>query len=332
MTALALPFLLHLPFTARCDTLHRSAFDTPTSLADWSLSGAEYAVEDGWLTVRSEQSNPYAALKLKHDGDGTFRAKVRNARECHWVAILARGVYRLEVNNQFVELRLLRRVGDEWRLVAQVGGYELYPLNTQEFELRLVVEGQRICGFIDRKRLLEYEDPEPAPPGGDYALLSGWGTNCAWRGVSLSDTPDLAEWPREELPAKAPAGLVGVTWVRGLRDDGVYFDGEAAGLTYRLNNPGDEERSLTLSLRLIDVRQRTVAEKPQTITLPPGEEREAMVEFTPPARGCFKIALFAGTSADELGWVEDLGSFTVVPRRLHDAPPDAVSPFGGHLD
>jgi len=308
------------------------AFGDPGALDDWSLSGATYGVADGWLTVRSGKSNPYAALKVRHDGDGTFRATVRNARECHWVAILARGVYRLEVNNQFVQLRLLRKLGDEWKIVGQAGGYELYPLNTQEFELRLAMQGSRVSGFIDRKKLIEYDDPEAVAPGGNYALLSGWGTNCAWRDVSLSDAPDLSEWPREAPPVKAPANLVEVTWVRGLHDDNVYFDGETAGLTYRLKNPADAERRLVLSRRLVDLWQRTVAEQLETITLQAAEEREFTTKFVPHARGCFKVALYAGTKAQDLGWVEDLGSFTVVPRSLHDASRNPDSCFGGHMD
>jgi hypothetical protein len=327
---LLLPLLVapHCPATIVYDR----PFSDPGALDDWPLSGATYEVADGWLTVRSEKSNPSAALKVRHDGDGTFRATVRNARECHWVAVLARGVYRLEVNNQFVELRLLRKLGDEWKLVAQVGGYELYPLNTQEFELRLTMQGGRVCGFIDRKKLIEYDDAEPVPPGGGYALMSGWGTNCAWRDVSLSDAPDLSEWPREGPPAKASTNLVEVTWVRGLHSDNVYFGGETAGLTYRLKNPGDAERRLALSLRLIDVWQRTVAEKPETAAFRAGEEREFTVQFAPPARGCLKVALYAGTSSADLGWVEDLGSFTVVPKALYDGRRNARSCFGGHMD
>jgi len=329
-TLLLLPLLV-AP-CCRAALVYDSAFLDPGALDDWSLDGADYALEDGWLTVRSTQSNPYAARKRKHDGDGTFRATVRNARECHWVAILARGVYRLEVNNEFVQLRLLRKVGDEWRLVDQASSYELYPLSTQEYELRLAVQGTRILGFIDRKLLLEYTDPDPVPPGGDYALLSGWGTNCAWRSVSLSGTPDLTQWPREELPPKASPGLVEVTWVRGRSADNVYFDGEMAGPTYRLRNPGNEGRRLALSLRLIDLWQQTVAEQSQTITLMAGEERELSVDFAPPARGCFKVALYAGESAESVAWVEDLGSFTVAPRVLYERPRDPASCFGGHMD
>jgi len=316
--------------------LHQSDFaafpDGPADLADWTLSGAEYAIEDGWLTVRSEQSNPYAALKLRHDGDGTFRATVRNARECHWSAILARGVYRLEINNQFVRLALHRLIDDEWQLVDEADEYSIYAHNTQTFELRLTIAGNRVQGFIDDKKLVEYEDTAPVPADGDYALMSGWGTDLAWRDISLSDEPDLSEWPYEELPTPALGGLAEVTWVRWLNPDSLYVDGEPAGLKLKLRNPVEAPTDLVLRYDLIDVWQRTVHEKLESVSLAAGEERELQVMFTPPARGCFKIALYVGRSEDDLGWLEDLGSFTVLPAALREAPPNPDSYFGGHMD
>ncbi len=325
-----------LPSPSRAAVLHQSSFaalpDGVADLADWALSGAEYKIEDGWLTVKSEQTNPYAALKVRHDGDGTFRATVRNARDCHWSAILARGVYRLEINNQFVRLGLHRLIDDEWQLVDEAKDYSIYPHNTQAFELRLAIVGNRLHGFIDDKKLVEYEDTAPVPADGDYALMSGWGTNLAWTDTSLSDEPDLSEWPYEVHPAPAPEGLAEVTWVRWMSPDSIYVDGEPAGLKFRLKNPVEEPTDLVLRYRLIDIWQRTVDEKSESVSLAGGEEREFQVTFTPPARGCFKIALYAGRSADDMGWLEDLGSFTVLPEALYDAPSNPNSYFGGHMD
>jgi len=80
------------------------------------------------------------------------------------------------------------------------------------------------------------------------------------------------------------------------------------------------------------VRGREVAAESQQVTLDPGKEQERSVEFKPPGRGCFKVALDAGLDEADLAWVEDLGSFTVVPRKLFDAPRSEKSPFGGHMD
>lgn len=73
--------------------------DGPAAVPGWSLSGGEFGCEDGWLTVTSERDNPAAVLPVRHGGDPTFRATARGAVHCHWSALLARGVYRLEVNN-----------------------------------------------------------------------------------------------------------------------------------------------------------------------------------------------------------------------------------------
>lgn len=296
------------------------------------LGGGTCRVEDGWLTVSSEQSNPYLALAAKHERDFTFRAMVRNARECHWVGLVARGVYRLEVNNQFVELRLLRKRGDEWDVVDEVGGYSVYAHNTQDFELRLVAEDNRICGFIDDKLLVEFEDTEPVAEGGDYAMLSGWGTDCAWSGISLTDERDLGEWPYEEKPPPAPKELVEVTLVRGLREDQVYFDGQTCGLRVRVRNPSAEARTVYLGLPLVDVWGKEVAARRETLEFGAGEERELTIEYQPSRRGCYKVPLWAGATENDLGWVEDLGSFVVVSEAVHDRPRNAGSCFGGHMD
>jgi hypothetical protein len=149
--ALVLLSPLLAALSACAQPLYRSEFlplpPGPAKLADWDLRDAQYALQDGWLTVSSERSNPRALLKPTHAGDFTFRATVRGAGECHWSGLLARGVYRLEVNNQFVELALLRLVGDEWEKVARAPAYSRYLRNTGSFELRLVGRGSRISGF-----------------------------------------------------------------------------------------------------------------------------------------------------------------------------------------
>jgi len=83
---------------------------------------------------------------------------------------------------------------------------------------------------------------------------------------------------------------------------------------------------------MTDLWQEPVAEKRETVTLGAGEERELLVEFTPRRRGFFKVALHAGHSDADSGWVEDLGGFTIVPKSVYDAPRNPSSVFGGHMD
>ncbi|MBI2301399.1 MAG: hypothetical protein HYU66_21040 [Armatimonadetes bacterium] len=333
MTRLLLALLVAAPVPAA--VLYRGDLaglpDGPARLGHWRLDGGDYTLAGGWLGVQSAQSNPLAALDLKHDGDFTFCAQVRNSRSCHWAALLARGVYRLETNSQFVHLGLLRKTGGEWKLVGQAPDPWAYAQNTQDLTLRLTLAGRHVSGFVDDKKLVEWDDPDLAPAGGDYALMSGWGSRLAWRDIELSDQPDQHEWPRETLPRPAPAGLAETTFVRG-SSDGTYSEGDLAALTYRLTTRREQPVAVLLRLRLIDVRGHEVGRRQQHVTLTPGQELPLTVEFTPPARGCFKVALDAGTSAADLGWVEDLGSFTVLPPKLRDMPFDPQSYFGGHMD
>lgn len=304
----------------------------PADLKEWRLEGANYQVQAGWLHVSSEKSNPCATLRIGHDGDGTFRATVRNARTCHWTALQGKGVFRLEVNNEFTRLALHRLTDKQWKLVGEAKDYGNYARNRYEFELRLVFVGTKVYGFLDDKKLIEYEGPAPVPPGGQYGLVSGWGTDLSWRSVSLTDEPDLSQWPMETPPKAAPKDLVTVTWVRGLTDDNIYADREMAGLKFRVLTGRKSETKVRLVYRLIDVRQQAVGEQTEAATLRPGQEAQLAVQFIPPCRGCFKVALYAGTGESEPAWVEDLGSFTVLPRSVNDAPRNPDSYFGGHMD
>jgi hypothetical protein len=306
--------------------------DGPAQVARWGLGGGKYAIEKGWLTVRSEQSNPQALLHVSHDEDGTFRATVRNARSCHWLALLARGVYRLEISREHGRMDLQRLVGKTWKTVVQGPEYGPYARNTQEFELRLVWVGAKVYAFLDDKKLIEYDDPLPVPAGGEYGLSSGWGTDLAWRQVQISAQPDLSEWPYESLPPPAPRDLVEVVWVRGASTDGVYFDGEKPALQFKLRTARQVPTPLRLRFRLIDVRQQEVTNEWRSVTLEPGKEQQLEVAFQPARRGCFKVALDAGLSDADLAWVEDLCGFTVVSRKLADAPRHSDSYLGGHMD
>jgi hypothetical protein len=328
--------------TANARTLYQSDFksqpDGAVKLKQWALGGGKYRAEKGWLRVTSSRSNPLATLRVKHTGDATFRATVRNARNNHRTALIAHG-WRLEINNQHVRMELHAPAGRGTKLVAH-GPYRPFSRFEQTFELRLVFAGRKVCGFIDSRKVVEHEADAPVAADGPYALMGGWGTNVAWCAISLSDKPDLTEWAAGTLLKPAPKGIVEVTRVRGLKDDNIYFDGEAAGLrvsfaTRRVSlttRRRDPAKKTHLRFRLVDVHQRTVAEQVMDVSLAATKSHDLTVKFRVKRRGCFKVALDAGTGPDDLGWVEDLGGFTVVARALHDAPRDPTSYFGGHMD
>lgn len=332
-TLLTTIVLASLPALAR--DIYRSDFRSPATqpanLPDWRLQAGRYTLESGWLHVVSDKSNPEAFLTPTHDGDGTFRATVRNAEHCHRTMLLARGVYRLEINNQFSRVELHRLADKQWRMVGQAANYDLYSQDRHTFELRLAFVGRRVAAFVDDKKLIDYEDPAAVPAGGHYGLAGGWGSDVYWRDVRLSDRPDLRQWPTEPAAKSAPRDLVEVAGVRCDADDAIYFDGQPAKLRLKLKTRKADGAKIRVVYRLIDVRQRTVAEKSAELSLPAGKETTAEIEFTPPARGCFKVALFAGTGQADLGWVEDLGGFTVVPEELGERAVEN-SFFGGHMD
>lgn len=327
---------LALPAT----TLYQSDFasrpDGPADLPGWSLSGGNFTLRDGWLLTTSERDNPVAVLPVKHDGDMTFRAKVRGATHCHWTALVARGVYRLEVNNQFVHVALLRQAGPEWRQVATAPGYRRYAASAEQFELRLVVHGDRVMGFVDARKVVEYRDPDPVPPRGDYALLGGWGTRVAWRDIRVTAEPEEREWPREALPEATGGELVEVTRVRGLGDQqppvNIYTDGQTGGVRVALRSRLSTPQALRLRFRLLDVYQRPRAQQVYRVELNPDEERQFTAAFRAPARGCFKVSLDAARDGEPWGWVEDVGSFVVVAPELKTRPRYAHSLFGSHMD
>lgn len=306
--------------------------DGSWSVPGLKLESGQFTVRDGWLEVRSDRSNPVIRLDATHDGDCTFRATVRGAQNCHWAGLVARGVYRLEINRQFVHLALMRLVGKEWQTVAKTPGPLEYVRNTQQFEMRLVIHGNRVMGFLDDKQLIDFADPDPVAPGGEFSLVSGWGTQLAWQGISLSDELDTTQWRMDSLPQRCDPGLIEVVRVRGDSPDNVYFEAESPGFTVTVRNPSDEQRDLSLRWRVIDVRGREVAQEGKEVTLAPGASRELELRACVTRRGCFKVALDAGVSARTMNWVEDVGSFTVVPRELYDRPRNPDSIFGGHMD
>jgi hypothetical protein len=243
--------IYHSDFRAQCDEA--------AQLGAWRLAGGRYMIRDGWLCVRSEKSNSRAVLRVRHRGDGTFRATVRNARACHRTGLLARGVYLLRVDRQFGRLELHRRTGGGWRMEAHAAGWWHAARFVTAFELRIVRLGRKVLGFVDDKQLVEYDDPAAPPADGEFGLIGGWGTDVGWRDISLSGRPDISEWPVNDPPKAAPTGLVIVTRVRSNLADNIYFDGERPTLRFDVTTARDTRQRVRLTCRLIDVGGREVA-------------------------------------------------------------------------
>jgi len=125
--------------------------------------------------------------------------------------------------------------------------------------LRFVHIGNRLLGFLDARKLVEIELAEPLPADAHFALLGGWGTNVAWREISLSDEADLSEWPRETLPEPTGRKYLEVRKVRGLSDkqpdDNTYFVGEKAGLRFDLWLPQPTPDTVRYRLRLVNIKE-----------------------------------------------------------------------------
>ena len=328
--------LILAALSAHAQPLYRSDFqqipDGATQLPGWSLGTGAYAVEGGWLTVKSERSNPQAFLPVKVTGDFTFRAKVRGATRVHRCA-LTYGPYRLEVNNQFGRIAL-HQDGDE--PLAAAGGYGKYLDHEDQFELRLVRRGNHLLAFADSRKIIDYLMPEALTDPQPLGLFAGWGTNLAWSEISVTAQADEREWPREQFPQPLGRKYVEVLRVRSLADkspdDHLYTDGQQAGFKVTLRALQPAPQIVILRFRVKDVISRQLAEI--KASLDPAQGAEKTFEITTPTgeRGCFKLALYAGPDDQHTGWVEDLGSYTVVSPALEKRPRIPKSYFGGHMD
>lgn len=324
ITTAAFPAVLY-----RSDFVHLP--NGTQQLPGWTLSGGEYAVQDGWLTVKSERSNPEALLPVKVVGDFTFRAKVRGAMRVHRCA-LTYGPYRLEVNNQFGRIALHSSYDQP---LAAAGGYGKYLQREDMFELRLVRRLNQLLVFADSRKLFAYTLPEKLAGPQPLSLFSGWGTNLAWSEISVTDQPDESEWYREQLHQPTGGKYVEVIRVRSLRDlqpdDNIYTDGQTAGLKVTLRAVQPAPQVVVLRFRVQGVL--TEGREIKTL-LDPAKGAEKTFEISAKAseRGCFKVRLFAGPDDQHTGWVEDVGSYAVVSPELDTRPRIPNSYFGGHMD
>ncbi|MCB1828647.1 MAG: hypothetical protein KDI35_00390 [Gammaproteobacteria bacterium] len=298
---------------------------------NWDLRGGSYNKEDGWLFVRSENTNPIALLKKRHDGDCTFSVTLRSTKDFHWAGLQAKGIYRLVVNNQFGRLELNRIIDGKWRRVAQLENYKLFIRNRNLFELKISLYGKTVYAFLDGKLHIKYEDNSPIKPGGYFGLMSGWKSEIAWGSISLSQLDAQSIHFQEKQKNRISDGLIEVTKTGGMRDDNIYFDNELPGIEFKIKTDKKDLEEVAIKLVLIDVRENQVAQKEIHLKLKEGEESRITVRFSSPGRGSFKIALFAGRNLEELTWIEDVGGFTVLPR-LEKLSSDPASYFGGHTD
>ncbi len=298
---------------------------------NWSFGQGKYRKESGWLVVKSVRANPRAISEKTPVGNCSFKATLRSNNDFHWAGLLAKGVYQLVVSNQFGRLELKRKVDGKWKTVAQSNSYRLFVRDRNLFELKISFLGNKVYAFLDDKLLIEYEDSLSVGSGGEYGLLSGWRSDIAWGNVSLRNSIAHKPLLKETLKNITTDGIVEVTWARGLREDNIYFDDELGGIAFKFRTKQKNLASITLVLVLVDVKENQVDRKVIYRTPSAGEDDEVTVKFTAPGRGCFKIALYAGRSTNDLVWIEDIGSFTVVPSLQYLAvTPESY--FGGHID
>lgn len=298
---------------------------------DWELSGGDYRFDQAALVVRSEHANSIAILKRTLDGDGVFRATLNSKGDFHWVALQAKGVYRLVVNNQFRRFELQRKIGEKWKVVAKTGRYQIYVDDVRSFELAIGFHGDMVYGSIDGKALISYQDKLPVMPAGTYGLASGWKSNVSWRGISLSNYIDVQQLIQPSVVERTSTGIVKVARAQGLRSDGIYADADNPGIALKLKAETDSPADLELKLILVDVNEKPIEQKLITRKSWPNEKIEISEYFAPPGRGAFKVALYARDKPGEFAWVEDVGSFVVLPTMTSIHFKDN-SYFGGHID
>ena len=288
--------------------------DHQHGFVNWSFRNGIYNVQAGQLFVRSDESNPIATINKQEKGDVVFSATLVSNKEPHWAGILAKEGYKLIVNNQSGRLELSKRIDGKWKQLAHKDKYKLYARNTNKFELTICFIGNKILGIIDNSLLIEYEDILPIDKVGNYALISGWHSNIVWSDVSLSK--DFNDIPiiHGETKIFTDNKLLNVTWSRNIRDDGIYFDNEEAGLIFKIKSNNGVVNNAALRFDLLDTKGNLVEQKEINLDTLTSKEVKLSVKFSPPRRGSFKVAFYAGHKSEKHVWIEDIGSFTVLPK------------------
>lgn len=306
--------------------------DPPTTdFADWSLQNGEFEISKGWVFVKSHTSNPQIIIPTKIEGDLDFQATLRNIEGFHWAGLLAKGIFRLIVNNESGRLELQKREGTAWKTAAYAENYQLYVRKNESFRMRLVFAGESLSAYIDDKKLITYQNQTPVADDHRYGLISGWKTNIAWGDIAFKKHSTDISVLQAHQQHSVNNRFVEVVKVRGFRDDNIYYDGEEAGFFFRVKYKAPIRNSITIKLILVDIREQEVARKEIVEAFLPQEKVDLKVTFEPERRGCFKVVLYVDDTKGNSGWVEDLGSFTVLPKL--DSNVDVLSSyFGGHID
>ncbi|MBM4080525.1 MAG: hypothetical protein FJ278_12560, partial [Planctomycetes bacterium] len=286
------------------------------------------AVKAGRLFVGSEKWNPVVTLERPFRGDVAVEVDLRDAGECHWTGVVFKGVYWVTVNRQFGTFACVKRLdGQPGHEMAVRPGYAQYVHNVNSFRLAITQVGKRFQCAIDGKVLLDFEDAD-APAEGVLQLVGGYGSKVYFDNLVVRRAERLAEGIRKR--SVAPAGLR----VRGKLDrpDGICHDGETVKVSFQIDNQSQQDFDTQAEYRLVDYWEQVVAKARRPFRLAAAETALDWLNFSPPCRGVFKVALYLPDARGDMAWATDAISFGVVPRSVGETPPNPDSFFGAHAE
>lgn len=283
----------------------------------WQSGEGEATIAAGQLHLRSDRSNPWARWGTPVGGDIVVTMRLLDAPGCHWSGLFAKDVYRLTVNRQFSALILTRTAPQGGTVELAKVAWEDTAWDPYDFELRLDCFGPTLRGWVDGQLLLEATDPEPVEAG-HVGVCGGWGTD-----VRIDDFTVRRFEPTDAPPPPFVAAEPTLPELKAVldRQNALYDETERPHLTVTWRDATPAE----LRFAVLDINGRTVTET----SLRPLASR-CEVEFAPPGRGVFKVAL---TAVDDHGQETpqgDLTSFAVVPAALAERPASDSSAFGAH--
>ena len=311
---------------------HSSGTPITNNLSNWTMRNGDFNITTEGIFVKSYKSNPQIFMPVDKNSDFEFMATLRNVKGFHWAGLLAKSTVKLIVNNESGRLELYRKQETKWDMAASADKYMLYTSDRESFRIRLVCVNDSLFGYIDDKKLISYKNNLPMSSDGlQCGLISGWKTNIAWKDIVLNELSADAFVKGKQNQIKAENRFVEVLNVQGLRDNNIYYDDEEAGFVFRVKSKSLKKNSIVIKLGLIDVHEQVMSERVIEDAFLLHDEFDLRVKFKPERRGCFKVALYAGNHKDNLEWVEDLGSFSVLPK-LDSSIDVSKSYFGGHID
>lgn len=214
------------------------------------------------------------------------------------------------MNRQFGAFSCVKRlVGQPGREMAVRPGYAQYVHNVNSFRLSITQVGKRFQCAIDGKVLLEFEDADAASEG-VLQFVGGYGSKVYFHNLVVRRVEKLAAGLTKR--SVAPAGLR----VRGKLDrpDGVYHDGETVKVSFQIDNQSQQDLDTQAEYRLVDYGEQVVAKARRPFRVAAGGTALEGINFNPPCRGVFKVALYLPDARGDMAWATDAISFAVIPR------------------